>query len=1240
MSEAQPSPAEPILNPQIASSPIQSLRLVETPASRNETLSPNALSFQTTPSSHDSDGDVEEEEEEEDEMDASMTQSMLSLPPPGVIASTILSEHGSDGSPSSTMYLSAASSVRAHTPPALTLQELDNPLLASPSPDPESDSPVTPTYATTALPASNQASSSPVNNSTNHSHIDRFPAPNPLISNTTPTPVPAHEIRSPEVSKQEVPSYHILSFGKDPILISLMTPPPTGAKGPSAGTTAVGIGGPTGLDPGVPSPPRPSTMGKGRKEYKGIMVLSVKLGVLAVAMDVEHINALMSIGDAVTPKAKEKKIPKPKKLIPSSSPVPSLLDEIEGSFSLRAVHVFLFDTSLSPSKGILNVRTQPLPTRDAQEERMNVGLVMWNDILSQPTSIMIKENHIRAHLDTLSLNFALGDDRKRKVTGGIKDFSVFWIGRGVTVISHPPPSLKEDSPNEIDASRDNDGANKEQWLASPVLVVDHHLASQYDPVSIDIRESLSPYSIPVTDWTNPSSHTSSAGRPKISLWRAKPLPHKNDRDYSHGLGKPTDSEDLEAAIWQIELHTGVSSIEIAPLHFFVDTRMLQWFLGLVQRIQLPASSPTGTPGYPATEYDHPYVESTPPPRGGRGWMASSLPENAGYLPRAPRSPVRTPKTQVVELIRLSAEQEKQRLRDFVLSDIEMATPRQNTGDESGLHVRCAVIRCEVRCGPTTPYPRLTKRKLPRQRSGAIILDIHHPHVALPNSAVAEARKNSSLPHGPNVERKLQFVPYGLDGEEGDYNELPLKMRFEWNDILAFYAVPVAIKATPFLRIGEPSQTQHMQDAMETQVEQSMRPTALMRSGTLISQQNQSMSSAPPSMTLVEVAIPSIVTTIDKPILGGLQLWSDDMAQWAEKVAGLSTSAAASQTTSRAQSVLIGSRYFVRRTASNVGEEPESPTYSEFSVKVNITEAKIRLRMPTRGDLVRNVDVIASNINTGIEVKPGGRDETAILARIMDITLQDTHSNQTKVLFALTLPRRLFASPSPMISLRLDSLSLPDSKSKQSRIHLTTSKFTFSVYPEFDLIEDLARFVKAPPGVFEQVIPTERTVLDVNIKDGSIRVIPPNHPGCLVLNLEDVSFGTDIVANSTESSVAILGRLAHVLLVDDQEAPVPEALQTGEVNRGFDHWLKLGYARLLDAANLHVRTVYIAGDIPRTRVDISDAIASIRLCADTIPTLAALIGDLATLIPKEETNPTIGVTAVQSSSDQSQASMSS
>ncbi|KAG8797718.1 hypothetical protein FRC17_007670, partial [Serendipita sp. 399] len=526
VSEAQLSPAEPIRIPQTASSPIQSLRLVETPAPRNETLSPNALSLQTPLSSHDSDGDVEEEEE--DEMDASMTQSMLSLPPPGVIASTILSEHGSDGSPSSTMYLSAAGSVRAHTPPALTLQELDNPLLASSSPDADSDSPVTPTYTTTALPASNLASSSPINGSTDSSHIDRFPAPNPLISNTTSTPAPAHETRSPEVPKQEVPSYHILSFGKDPILISLMTPPPTGAKGPSTGTTAAGTGGATGLDPGVSSPSRPSTMGKGRKEYKGIMILSVKLGVLAVAMDVEHVNALMSIGDAVTPKTKEKKTPKPKKLFPSSSPAPSLLDEIEGSFSLRAVHVFLFDTSLSPSKGILNVKTQPSSSRDAQEERMNVGRVMWNDILSQPMSIMIKEGHIRAHLDTLSLKFALDDDGKRKITGGIKDLSVFWIGGGVTVVSHPAPPLKEDSPNEIDASRDNDGVNKEQWLASPVLIIDHHLASQYDPVSIDIRESPSPHSIPVTDWTNPSSHTSSPGRPKISLWRAKPLPHKND----------------------------------------------------------------------------------------------------------------------------------------------------------------------------------------------------------------------------------------------------------------------------------------------------------------------------------------------------------------------------------------------------------------------------------------------------------------------------------------------------------------------------------------------------------------------------------------------------------------------------------------------------------------------------------------------------------------------------------------
>jgi autophagy-related protein 2 len=53
---------------------------------------------------------------------------------------------------------------------------------------------------------------------------------------------------------------------------------------------------------------------------------------------------------------------------------------------------------------------------------------------------------------------------------------------------------------------------------------------------------------------------------------------------------------------------------------------------------------------------------------------------------------------------------------------------------------------------------------------------------------------------------------------------------------------------------------------------------------------------------------------------------------------------------------------------------------------------------------------------------------------------------------------------PVIAFRLDSISLPDAKAKQSKVQLTLSKFTYTVHPEFSWLLDLANFAKAPPGV--------------------------------------------------------------------------------------------------------------------------------------------------------------------------------
>ena len=159
---------------------------------------------------------------------------------------------------------------------------------------------------------------------------------------------------------------------------------------------------------------------------------------------------------------------------------------------------------------------------------------------------------------------------------------------------------------------------------------------------------------------------------------------------------------------------------------------------------------------------------------------------------------------------------------------------------------------------------------------------------------------------------------------------------------------------------------------------------------------------------------------------------------------------------------------------------------------------------------------------------------------------------------------------PVLSLRVDSISLPDAKAKQSKVQLTLSKFTYTVHPEFSWIVDLANFAKAPPGVcsycatpsvcslvyqvFEEVIPSERTILSLNVQDGSICICPPNHPGSLAVNIEDVVLDTELISGSPDIFIIVAARSFAVLLLDDREAPQPEALQHKEVTKGIEHWM--------------------------------------------------------------------------------------
>ena len=96
--------------------------------------------------------------------------------------------------------------------------------------------------------------------------------------------------------------------------------------------------------------------------------------------------------------------------------------------------------------------------------------------------------------------------------------------------------------------------------------------------------------------------------------------------------------------------------------------------------------------------------------------------------------------------------------------------------------------------------------------------------------------------------------------------------------------------------------------------------------------------------------------------------------------------------------------------------------------------------------------------------------------------------------------------------------------------------------------------------FEAVIPTDRTCIQVTLIDGSIRVFAPNHPGAMVVHLQELDLSTDVIGDSRESLFRVNATDLALLAADDsgsQEVDLPSSL------RGVSRWTASSSLESLD-----------------------------------------------------------------------------
>ncbi|KAF7304826.1 GP-PDE domain-containing protein [Mycena kentingensis (nom. inval.)] len=396
-----------------------------------------------------------------------------------------------------------------------------------------------------------------------------------------------------------------------------------------------------------------------------------------------------------------------------------------------------------------------------------------------------------------------------------------------------------------------------------------------------------------------------------------------------------------------------------------------------------------------------------------------------------------------------------------------------------VNVRTQMIRLEVRCPPPPSSPSA--------RSGALVLDIH------------DIRVSADPGQG---KRAIRFDPT-------DTSTMNLA-SFYSRRILVASSLAENPNVTAILSVGSLGSDQD----------------ALLPCITLSAMRKVDG----PNATSLSFRIPSVFAQISKPQLDNLQYLIDDCSQLLERLAAAeSIGGSESEDTS-----MIGSRFFTKsRNGSGSGSGLSSNSSEGPLVKVDITEAFVRILLPDPSHVERPFDIAASDIEVQAQSKPKGKDETVLtfIARSLDAK-RTTSSGAVETILALTTPRGLTSSPQPLVKVTFTSLVVPGTAAKESRIRTTLWGFTLNMSPDIQWLVDFGAFAKPPPGAFESVVPTERTHISLKVQDGSIRMTAMRHPGVLVLHAGSLGFATTLVGGSPDVAFQLSLAELSVLMVDN------------------------------------------------------------------------------------------------------------
>ncbi|KAG1878016.1 hypothetical protein DFJ58DRAFT_753708 [Suillus subalutaceus] len=775
-------------------------------------------------------------------------------------------------------------------------------------------------------------------------------------------------------------------------------------------------------------------------------------------------------------------------------------------------------------------------------------------------------------------------------------------------------------------------------LSLPLLITDHRLHNQY--IVSHCRPFFSSTTVPaqplsevtlptfeVVDWT---AVKLAGGSSKLSTWRVKSSTGKDQLAHSPpskfsafptSPKPPTAALLSEEELKELSLSSAITFtarvtpattrsggltdilVRIAPLHVFFDVDIMLEGGGVLKFLD-EVLAVEGSPTRDASDTFQ-----------GRSSLDDTEEEDSASDDEL-NTPFITPK-------QLERERERRRLERLVLEDLDLDIdyrtgaparqrphskrvtntkhkPKSKQTSHPKITIILPALRAEVRCRSPSLQP---------SRSGGIILDLHDVQV-------------SNKP----LDQESPTIRFGDVGESRNpsVKNLPGQLLSgQIKGIVLSYAPVGDSKAHAFISLGSLPRTDDVHPGSASLLLSEQAPDSLPIRFQL-TQVAPSKAAVSSSMhrTSIIINVPLVNVVLEKPVFDGLQIWADSVTQ-------VVATAAEETETEVAQSrnpSLIGSRFFAksRRVGSRGSDESSfgtiapTPKQSETAVKVIIAEALVRIlisRSQTSAPSIRPFDISASDIDVLVELKPDGKDETVITSSLMDLHVGEVSPKWELVpLLVLTLPRSLSSVPRPMVKARFASLVVPETGAKETKIRLALWGFTCHVYPNLQWISDLARFIKAPPGVFESVVPSERTSLSFAIVDVSIKTYAPSHPGSAVLYIGEAELNTELAGNSSEFKFKLLVPSLSFLLVDSM-ADAPNGPGSAKTSGGssLNLWKNFGFASIADIEDLDL--VFKTDNAcvpPSVGVLVNHVSLRLHICADTIAALAGYMDDFTSI----------------------------